>query len=233
MTTPTRVGLAVLVVAAAFIAVPALRGPWNRFRITANEKLDEEFVVDNYKAEYLKLHDRKAEVKSKLQHFTVEKSVATKKLALAHEKEQIAKAKLIETGTSDLEAFNRAREAYETAKTEVHNLSSLLVVYANAIDKLTQSLKLIDANLARAKSRVDTLASKKTMVDTIKSVNSSVEAVNGVGEDDLALHMSLESLDDSFLRESIRLEALAETSGSAAPATTTQADAEAYLESIK
>ena len=228
--TKTTIIVAVGLIAAAVIAVPALKGPFNRFRNEANVKLNAEYVVDNYKAEYVALHEKRGKVVESISKFNVEKAVAAKKLALAKDKTKIAKETLVKTGTADLKAFARAKDAYEVANTEVENFKIMVGTYAKAVKKLEQSLSLIDSNMAKAKLNVDTLSSKKVMLDTIKAVNKSIENMNGVGDSDLAVNV--EKLDDDMLRESIKLEAL-NKDGKPVKAPLTEADARAYLDSLK
>ena len=223
MKTLVKVGI----LAVAITVVPALKGPYNRMKNTANEKLNSEFVVDNYKAEYIKLHDKKMKVNENLAKFRMEQKVTEKKLAYAVEKAEVAKRNLIATGTADIGAFNRAKDAYETAKIEVDNFVSMGNAYSNAIVKLENTLYLIDTNMSKAKANVTALESKKVLVDSIKSVNATVESINGVG--DTQLGVSIEKLDDDVLRESIKLEALRE---STIP-TMDKAAADAYLQNLK
>lgn len=56
MNTIAKIGIAAGAVAIAVAIVPALKGPYNRLKNTANEKLNDEFLVDNYKAEYVNLY---------------------------------------------------------------------------------------------------------------------------------------------------------------------------------
>lgn len=227
MKTLVKVGIVVGILAVAITVVPALKGPYNRMKNTANEKLNSEFVVDNYKAEYIELHDKKVKVTENLQKFRLEQKVTDKKLAYATEKVRIAKENLISTGTADIQKFNRAKDAYETAKIEVENYVSMGNAYSNAIAKLENTLYLIDTNMSKAKANVTALESKKVLVDSIKSVNTTVESINGVG--DTQLGVSIEKLDDDVLRESIKLEALRE---STVP-TMDKAAADAYLQNLK
>ena len=81
MTTLVKVGIAAAVVAAAVITIPALKGPYNRFKNTANEKLNDEFVVDNYKAEYVNLHEKKIEIKKNIEDM-VKKIYDTKEISI-------------------------------------------------------------------------------------------------------------------------------------------------------
>ena len=227
MKTLVKVGIAVGILAVAITVVPALKGPYNRMKNTANEKLNSEFVVDNYKAEYIKLHDKKMKVNENLAKFRMEQKVTEKKLAYAVEKAEVSNRNLIATGTADIGAFNRAKDAYETAKIEVDNFVSMGNAYSNAIVKLENTLYLIDTNMSKAKANVTALESKKVLVDSIKSVNATVESINGVG--DTQLGVSIEKLDDDVLRESIKLEALRE---STIP-TMDKAAADAYLQNLK
>lgn len=227
MKTLVKVGIAVGILAVAITVVPALKGPYNRMKNTANENLNSEFVVDNYKAEYIELHDKKVKVNENLAKFRMEQKVTEKKLAYAVEKAAVAKRNLIATGTADIGAFNRAKDAYETAKIEVDNFVSMGNAYSNAIVKLENTLYLIDTNMSKAKANVTALESKKVLVDSIKSVNATVESINGVG--DTQLGVSIEKLDDDVLRESIKLEALRE---STVP-TMDKAAADAYLQNLK
>ena len=121
MSTLIKVGIGVAVVVAAVAIVPALKGPYNRIRNTANDKLSQEFVVANYKAEYINLHERKIDITKNIQKFKVEQAVAEKKLAYAKNKVEAAKKNLVETGTADLVAFNRAKDAFESSKIEASN----------------------------------------------------------------------------------------------------------------
>ena len=225
----TTIVASIAVAVAAIVLVPALKGPFNRIRNTANEKLNDEFVVDNYKAEYVNLHEKKVELKKSLDKFNIEKKITNKKISVVSQQVFVAKQKLMSTGTSDLVAFNRAKDAYESFKIELDNLTTMVGVYSNAIAKLETSLALVESNMRKAKMNVDTLSSKKALVDTVKGVNSTLENLNGVG--DAGLSMSIEKLDDDALRESIKLEALAESDQT--KSTMTEADAKAYLDSLK
>ena len=223
-----KIGIGVAIAAcAAVIAVPALKGPINRYRNEANEQLNAEYVVDNYKAEYVSLHDKKQKVAENLQKFRIEQKVTEKKLAYAIEKVETAKKNLVENGTSDMQRFNRAKDAYETAKIEVANFVAMNGAYSNAIVKLENALYLIEANMSKAKVNVTALESKKVLVDSITAVNETVESLNGVDNSNLGI--SIEKLDDDLIRESIKLEALRE---STIPAMDKNA-AEDYLKSLK
>ena len=230
MTTLTKIGIGVGAIAIAVSAIPALKGPYNRFTTVVSEKLNDEFVVDNYKVEYVKLHEKRTQIVQNLDKFAVEKRVVEKKLEYAKSKESLTKSALLKIGTSDLDAFNRAKNAYEIAKTEIHNLNAMSIAYSNAIVKLERSLAVVDSNMQKAKLNVDTLSSKKTLVDTVKSVNKTIENLNGIGEN-AELNVSIEKLDDDALRENIKLEALAEKTLPASA--TTEAEAKAYLNSLK
>lgn len=227
MKTLIKVGIGVGVLAVAVAVVPALKGPYNRLKNTANEKLDAEFVVDNYKAEYVELNNKKIKVVENLQKFRVEQTVVQKKLSYANDKVVAAKKTLLEVGTSDMVKFNRAKDLYEAAKIEVENFISMGNAYSNAIVKLENTLYLIETNMSKAKANVTALESKKILVDSIRSVNSTVESLNGVG--DTTLGVNVEKLDDDVLRESIKLEALRET---VAPTMDKEA-ANAYLQSLQ
>ena len=230
----SKLTIAVVAVMAAVgisvLVVPALRGPYNRFRNEVNEKLDAEYVVDNYKAEYVALHEKRAEVTKAISKFGIDRKVAEKKLADARIKAETAKKVLKETGSADLKAFSRAKDIYETLLAAVSNLEIEVKTYSQAMAKLDSSLALINANMARAKLNVDTLSSKKALLDTIKTVNKSIENMNGIGDSTLAVNV--EKLDDDMLRESIRLEAL-NTGNSPKAEAVTQESAKAYLDALK
>ena len=225
LSTAVKLGIGAAVVAGAVAVVPALKGPWNRAKNAMSEKLNDEFCVDNYKAMYVDLHDKKAECLKSIQKFGVEQKVLAKKQAFALQKADTAKKQLVAAGTADLQKFTKLKEIYEAHVTEADNYSKMQAAYSNAVAKLEASLKVIEASMVKAKANVSSLESKKECVDTLKSVNSIVENLQGVGDTDLA--MSLEKLEDDELRESIKLEALSDK-----PAEMTEADAKAYLESL-
>lgn len=229
MTTLTKIGIAAAVIAAAFSVVPALKGPCNRLVNTANEKLDDEFVVDNYKAEYVKLNAQKAEVQKNRSKFYAEKRIVERKLEHATAGRDMAKQKLLAVKTSDLAAFNAAKNAYESFKCECENLNAMANVYSNAIAKLDTSLVLIADNMRKAKMNVDVLSSKKVLVDSIKSVNATVSSLQVA--DGSSMNIAVEKLDETALRESIKLEALAETCS--LENAMTETEAKAYLETVK
>lgn len=225
LSTAVKVGIGAAVVAGAVAVVPALRGPWNRFKNTANEKLNDEFCVDNYKAMYVDLFDKKAECMKSIQKFSVEQRVLAKKHEFALKKAETAKKQLVAAGTGDLQKFSKLREIYEAHVTEAENYSKMQTAYSNAVVKLESSLRVIEASMVKAKANVSSLESKKECVDTLKSVNGIVENLQCVGDTDLA--MSIEKLDDDELRESIKLEALSEK-----PTEMTEAEAKTYLENL-
>lgn len=226
MNTLAKVGIGVGVVALAAIIFPSLKGPYNRIKSTVNEKLDSEFVVDNYKAEYVNLYDKRAEVVNNLNKLSIEARVTQKKLEYAVQKQAAAKAKLVETGTDDLRKFSVAKDAYESAEAETKNLETMLAAYNNAVKKLEDAIQVIDVNMSKTKANVATLESKKTLVDSLKAVNKTVETVNGLGEGTLGFNV--EKLDDDALRESIKLEALK----NGPEPVLDKAAAEAYLKSL-
>lgn len=229
MTTLVKVGVGAGLVAAAVFAVPALKGPWNWAKTELSDKLNDKFVVENYKVEYVKLYDKKNEVKKNLDKFIVERKVNAKKFDNAYAKVNCIKGKLIESNASNLAEFNRMKNEYETCKAKLENLQKLDVVYSNAIAKLETSYALIESNMQKAKMNVDILSSKKTLVDSVRSVNNVIENINGIGDENLSI--SVEKLDDDALRESIKLEVFADT---AMPKSTmTEAEAKAYIDSLK
>ena len=52
-----KIGIGAAIVAIVVAIVPAIKGPYNRIRNEVNESLNQEFVVDNYKAEYIQHSD--------------------------------------------------------------------------------------------------------------------------------------------------------------------------------
>ena len=228
MNTLAKVGIGIGIVAAIAIAFPALKGPVNRIRNSANDALDSEFVVDNYKAKYIELNEKKAEIEKAIKKFECEKRVTEKKLDIAKKKLETVKSGLISTGTEDLMKFNRMKDTFETIKTEVENLTSMIGTYSNAIAKLEQSRDVVVLNMNKAKTNVESLESKKMLVDSIKSVNTIVEDLNGVGDETLAIN--LEKLDDDMIREEVKLETL---HTEVAPDIVDKNAAEAYIQSLK
>ncbi len=225
---PYIIGIVAIAIATMF-AVPALKGPINRYRLEANEKLNAEYVVDNYKIEYVKMNENRGKLVKAISDYNVEIKVVTKKIANASSKVDAAKSILKQVGTTNMQEFNRAKNAYELAKTELDNYIVMTNTYAIALKKLQKSLSIVDSNMAKAKLNIDTLAAKKTMLDTIKSVNKSIENITGIGDMDLAVNV--EKLDDESLRESIKLEAFEAADKSMSDMS--EAEAKAYLQNLK
>ena len=216
-------------VGAAVLAIlPSLKGPFNRIRNTANEKLDAEFVIDNYKAEYMKLHAKHARLEQQIRTYRIELTVLERKLTAAKEELEAAKENLIKTGTSDMKAFMRAKDVYEKCLTKVNLLESRIKFYREAIAKLEKSYDLVVANMSKAKTNIDILTAKKEMLDSVKSVNDVIENLGGVGDEVTAIN--IEKIDDDLMHESIKLEAL----GADMPAKSmTEAEAQDYISKIK
>lgn len=227
MKTITGVAITVAAVVGICAAVPAIKGPFNRARNAANEALNDEFVVDNYRAEAMKLKDQRVGVVANIKKFIIEKRVTEAKLDNAKEKTAVAKANLLATGTDDLVKFNRAKDAYETCRTEVANLTTLVTAYDNAVKKLEDTRAVIDGNIQKLKVNIATLQSKKTMAESLKSVNATIENITGIGED-VSIGYTVEKLDDTILEESIKIAALDERSAVGDPE-----DAKRYLETIQ
>lgn len=221
-------GASVAVVLAAFAVVPALKGPVNRARITTQEKLEAEYVIDNYKAEYLSMRDKKEKLEKHVQDFKIERRVTDKKLEAVQKELEIAKRSLIQAGTGDLERFASLRSIYDAKKAEVDALEAHARMYDNAVKKLEKTHSLLVINMSKAKSSIDTMSSKKVLLDTVKSVNKSIAEVNGTGSHELTVN--IEKLDDDLMREDIKLNA---SGVDISEKTMTKEDAEAFLATLK
>ena len=196
--------IASIVVAEAVITIPALKGPINRLRNETNHKLNAEFVVDNYEAEYVSMYDKRAKLIESISKFNIEKKVAEKKREQATKEIEVFAKQLKSIGTSNMKKFTTLKGMYDVKKSEADNYTIMITTYEQALIKLEKSKQLLDVNMIKAKHNVDILTSKKTMLDTIKSVNNSIENVTGIGDKDLAIN--LEKLNDDTIRESVKLE---------------------------
>jgi len=228
MTTLVKIVIGTAVAAVVAAAVPAVKGPFNRAKNTLNEKLNAEYVVDNYKAEYVSLHEKLVKVDESIQKFTVEKRVSQKKLDDAKQRLACTKKRLIAAGTTNLTEFAALKDAYETEKTGIQNTAAMVKTYDTAIKKLEQTKSIITSNMAKAKLNIETLSSKKVLLDTIKGVNENIANIKGTGDTELAVNV--EKISDDLLREDIKLETLGDATK---PAKITKAEAEAYLSTIK
>jgi hypothetical protein len=218
--------IASIVVVAAVIAIPALKGPVNRLRNEANDKLNAEFVVDNYKAEYVAMHDKRAKLIESISKFNIEKKVAEKKREQATKEVEVFAKQLKTIGTSDMKKFTALKGMYDVKKSEADNYAIMITTYEQALAKLEKSKQLLDVNMTKAKHNVDVLTSKKTMLDTIKSVNNSIANVTGIGDKDLAIN--LEKLNDDTIRESVKLETF---DANVSPAMN-ETEAKAFIDSL-
>lgn len=220
-----KVGIVAAVAVGAFYFLPSLRGPFNRAKNTVSTALDDEFCVDNYRAQFLELYNRKADILKARQNFAVRMRCAENKRRFSLKKAEAARERLVAVGTADLEKFSKARDFYEMTLAEAENYGKTIAVYSNALEKTEASLKVVEANIVSSKFRLANLESKRECVKALKSANEIVENLNGVGDIDLAL--SLERLDDAETEESVKLEAL-----TAKDEPMTRDEAELYLKSI-
>lgn len=226
MSTFVRFGIGIAVVVGIVIVFPSLKGPYNRIKNNVNEKLNDEYCVDNYKATYVNLHDKKVECEKSIAKFNIETKVLTKKIEYSRTKAENAKNLLKTVNPSDLDSFSRAKSTYETFLTEIKNYEIMLKAYSDSIAKLERTKKLIETNMIKAKANVSSLESKKECVDTLKSVNGIVEDLKGVGN--VELSESIERLDDSMVRESIKCESLSDEDTD----NSTEEDNKKYLEGL-
>ena len=218
--------IAVAVAAVAVFTIPALKGPVNRLRTEANDKLNAEFVVDNYKAEYVAMYDKRVKLIESISKFNVEKKVIEKKREQATKEIEAFAKQLKAVGTSDMKKFTTLKGMYDVKKSEVDNYAIMINTYDQALAKLEKSKQLLDVNMAKAKHNVDVISSKKTMLDTITSVNTSIANVTGIGDKDLAIN--LEKLHDDTIRESVKLEAF---DANVSPAMN-ETEAKAFIDSL-
>lgn len=226
MNTIAKVGIVISVVVGLVIVFPSLKGPYNRIKNNVNERLNDEYCVDNYKATYVSLHDKRVECERSIAKFNIETKVITKKIEYSKTKADNAKCHLKTVDPSDLESFSRAKSTYETFLNEIKNYEIMLKAYEDSIAKLEKTKKLIEANMIKAKANVSSLESKKECVDTLKSVNGIVEDLKGVGN--VELSESIERLDDNMVRESIKCEALSDDDSDCS----TEEDNKKYLDSL-
>jgi hypothetical protein len=216
----------IAVAVVAIIAIPALKGPINRLRNEANDKLNAEYVVDNYKAEYVAMYDKRVQLLEAVSKFTIEKKVAEKKREQAMKEVAVLAKQLKDAGTADMKKFASLKSVYDVRKSEADNYATMITTYEQALVKLEKSKQLLDVNMAKAKHNVDVLSSKKTMLDTIKTVNKSIANVTGIGDTDLAIN--LEKLDDDTIRESVKLE----TFDADVSPTMNEAEAKAFIDTL-
>jgi len=222
-----KIAIIVGVIALVVFLFPGVKGAYYRVKHNVDDKLNEEFTVDNYKQLYIELHDKKVDCMESLQKFKVEQAVANRRAAYAVQQADILRSKLQEIGTSDPHAFARTREQYELTLAQIENFNNMNIAYSNAIAKLNQSLNLIKSNMSKSKMNIASLESKKECVDTLKAVNSIVEDINGVGNSDVTL--SIEKLKDDELRESVKLETMLDTPSNE---NMSNQDIENYLKSL-
>ena len=218
--------IASIIAIAAAVAIPALKGPVNRLRIEANDKLNAEFVVDNYKAEYVAMYDKRVKLIESISKFNVEKKVTEKKREQAAKEIEVFAKQLKAVGTSDMKKFTSLKEMYDVKKSEADNYAIMINTYNQALARLEKSKQLLDVNMAKAKHNVDVISSKKAMLDTIKSVNTSIANVTGIGDKDLAIN--LEKLNDDTIRESVKLESF---DANVSPAMN-ETEAKAFIDSL-
>lgn len=226
MSTLVKFCIGIAVVAGIVIVFPSLKGPYNRIKNSVNEKLNDEYCVDNYKATYVSLYDKKVECEKSIAKFNIETKVLTKKIEYSRSKAENAKSFLKTVSPSDLDGFSRAKSTYETFLTEIKNYEIMLKAYSDSIAKLEKTKKLIETNMIKAKANVSSLESKNECVDTLKSVNGIVEDLKGVGN--VELSESIERLDDSMVRESIKCESLSDEDAD----NSTEEDNKKYLEGL-
>lgn len=205
-------GAVVALGAAIWCAVPALRGPANRAINNANEYLESEYCVDNYKAAYVSLASKKEKSVAALQKFRCERAVAEKKAKLAETKLVNLKLKASDALLArNMSEVNRLKNLHDSAEIEHRNYLALMKTYEDGMAKLEAVIKRIDDNMRRAKANVDTLQAKKTLLDSMKSANKTLADLSGVG--DVKLAINLEKLDDDLLRENVAFEAAAINDG--------------------
>lgn len=232
MKTSTKFIIAGVIITIVLLLFPSIRFSAIRVRDKINDKLNSEFVVDNYKQKYVELNDKKCQIQKHLQKFQIDKKVATKKREYVENRSIVTKQKLIECDTTDLKKFNVLKTEYETLQNEVTNYDIILNSYDMAIKKLEDSLNMINANMSKAKANISTLESKKIIAESIKSVNNTIETITGVNDTD-ELNVTIEKLDTDVLQETIKMEVLKENSDSLDYNNITSVeDAKKYIENI-
>lgn len=200
------ISIITLIVAGSCIFGSSLMGPVNRIKNTVDDKLNAEFVVDNYKAEYNKLFSNKTTLLNSIHAYNVEKRVIEKKLNLSENELNTLSKHIKHNGLSDLKKINKLKHMWNTKQNEISTYHTMLCTYSNAIIKLEKALECTNINLIKTEHNINVLESKKQLVDTLKIVNSTVENLTRVGNSDLTIN--LEKLEDDVLRESIKLETL-------------------------
>lgn len=189
----------------AFVAVMPKTTASIKNKITnIDQKISAEQVVENYQADYVRLTNKKQDIKKALNDFNVQIRVFEKKLENETElKNQLFKKLNEFCDSNDSKSFNICKTNYETQIQRIKALEDTIAGYKTAVEKLSNTLNTIDMNLVKAKMAVDTISSRKTMADNFSQLNTILKNLNGCGED---ISLELEQLDEKLITESAQLE---------------------------
>ena len=181
----------------------------NKIR-SADEKISQTHIVDNYKAEYAKLIDKKKDIEKMTVNFRTQIEVYNKKIAI---ESTILKEfkKLLERYQIENNSvyFKTTLLQYNSQNMKIQTLKKIKSGCQTGLKNLEKALDKLDVSINEMKVNLDTVAYKKLLTDAYKDINSMLESIKGISTDGCTI--DVEKLNEEFIREGVKMDVLSRT----------------------
>ena len=175
-----------------------------------DSKIAQENVVDNYKAEYAKLIDKKKDIQNMIIKFRTRIKIESDKYNV--EEKMLTEYKKVLTRyqlENDSVHFKATLIQYNSQKLKLETIARIKEGVTNGIKNLEKAIAKIDVAISEMRSNIDTVEYKKLLVDSYKEINSMLESIKGVDENPEST-FSIEKLNEDFIREGVKLDVLSD-----------------------
>lgn len=175
-----------------------------------DEKISQENVVDNYKAEYDKLVAKKKDIEKMSIDFKSQIEVYTQKIKTEN-KILVEFKKLLERYQTENNPvyFKSTLLQYNSQKMKIETLKKIKSGCQTGLKNLEKALAKIDLSINEMRANLDTVAYKKLLTDAYKDINSMLESIKGIGTDGCSI--DVEKLNEEFIREGVKMDILSQT----------------------
>ena len=201
--------IAILTTIFVFILPKTSKSIANKIK-NVDEKIAQENVVDNYKAEYEKLVGKKKDIEKMMIDFKAQIEVHTQKIAT--EKKILAEFKKLltryQTENNPI-YFKSTLLQYNSQKMKIETLTKIKNGCRTGLKNLEKALAKIDVSINEMKANLDTVAYKKLLTDAYKDINKMLESIKGIGTDGCTV--DVEKLNEEFIKEGVKMDVLTES----------------------
>lgn len=230
----------VAVAAGIICFLPAVKGPIYETQQSISEKLNDKYIVANYKKKIQDITESKAKIAKNIRQLEIRKrQLAYEGQKLVTKENQIKQSMHYYATNNNIPAFNALKKSLEYTTKSVQHINQSITTIDENIKVMAKTVDNINLKLTEYSTTLEAIKSQKEIVQSIEAANNIIEEINGlkvISDGDVDVGGAMSRLEESYRNEVIRSQVInseieANTQGET-PVIQTQEEALAYLNGI-